>query len=255
MTVADQIVVFIDWLAHDPSRESADAIDELAADNGLSAWQSQLLNAAYNQNLLRREAEFRHCSIDRALKTLDNLKPANAADLAALTLDRLQGISNRIAHGNTSNWRQYWNVGSYRVEKPRPEDDCRERLLSDLQEKFRSLGIAAEAEGRYADRKRADIRVSFNGFNVPIEIKKSCHRDLWSAVRTQLMEKYARDSDANGYGIYLVFWFGNTEYCRPTPGPGKPVKTASELEDRLADGLSEEEKRKISILVIDVAER
>ncbi len=115
------------------------------------------------------------------------------------------------------------------------------------------MDIDAQPEGRYADDKRSDIRVSFGKFNVPVEIKKSCHRDLWSAIRRQLIAKYTRDPGAHGYGIYLVFWFGNTEHCRPTPGEKSPPKSGAQLEERLRDTLSDEEKRKISICVIDVA--
>ena len=50
------------------------------------------------------------------------------------------------------------------------EDHCRDALLSDLRYRMRGLGIAAEPEGRYASEKRADIRVSGDGFNVPVEI-------------------------------------------------------------------------------------
>ena len=43
---------------------------------------------------------------------------------------------------------------------------------------------------------------------MPVEIKKSTHDELWTAIRTQLMAKYMRDPEADGYGIYLVLWFG-----------------------------------------------
>ena len=51
----------------------------------------------------------------------------------------------------------------------------------------------ARPEGHYAESKRADIRVFHGGFNVSVEIKKSSHQDLWSAIRNQLIAKYTRD--------------------------------------------------------------
>ena len=86
---------------------------------------------------------------------------------------------------------------------------------------------------------------------MPVEIKKSSHRDLWSAIRTQLMAKYARDPRARGYGIYLVFWFGEAD-CQP-PGSGLRPRSAAELQSRLMDTLSPDEANLISICVIDVA--
>ena len=74
-------------------------------------------------------------------------------------------------------------------------------------------------EGSYKDDKRADIRLSVPGFNIPIEIKRSCHDDWWSSIRTQLIAEYTRDPDTDGYGIYLVFWFGEAEGCKTCVGP------------------------------------
>ena len=132
------------------------------------------------------------------------------------------------------------------------EDHCRDRLLSDLRSRAEPLGIDAEPEGRYADEKRSDIRVSYGGFNVPVEIKKSDHRNLWSAIRIQLIKKYARDPGADGHGIYVVFWFGK-KHCQP-PESGPRPSNAAELEERLRDALSPEEARKIRICAIDVME-
>ena len=55
-----------------------------------------------------------------------------------------------------------------------------------------------------------------------VEIKKSIHRNLWSAIRNQLIAKYTRDPTAGGCGIYLVFWFGKG-LCQP-PESGSPSK-------------------------------
>ena len=115
------------------------------------------------------------------------------------------------------------------------------------------LEIDVQPEGRYADDKRADIRVSHGHRNVPIEIKRSCHRDLWSAIRSQLIARYTRDPGAGGHGIYLVFWFGVTEGCRPTPpAQGTPPANSRVLEHRLQSTLSGDEQLKIRICVIDV---
>ena len=67
------------------------------------------------------------------------------------------------------------------------------------------------------------------------------------------MHKYTRDPGADGYGIYLVFWFG-AEGCQMPPS-GKRPSSAHELQERLLDTLSAEEKFKISICVIDVSKR
>ena len=87
---------------------------------------------------------------------------------------------------------------------------------------------------------------------MPVEIKKSDHRNLWSAIRKQLIKKYTRDPGTGGHGIYLEFWFGK-KHCQSPESGTRPGSTA-ELEERLRDTLSPEETRKIRICVIDVAE-
>ena len=125
------------------------------------------------------------------------------------------------------------------------------RFIDSSWSEWSPLGIDAQREGSYADDKRADIRVSYCDFNVPVEIKKSTHRDLWRAIREQLITQYTRDPDTDGYGIYLVFWFG-AEGCQMPPS-GKRPTSAHELQERLLDTLSPDEKFKISICVIDVS--
>jgi len=84
-----------------------------------------------------------------------------------------------------------------------------------------------------------------------VEIKRSTDRKLWSAFRSQLIKKYVRDPGTDGHGIYLVLWFGNKGV--PMPPSGARPQSAQELEKRLQDSLSLDERLKISIVVIDVA--
>ena len=252
MMTTDLVTALINRLASLRSRDATEALESLSSDNSLSPWRFNVVNAASRQNQIRREDSFRHKNVDQVLQVLDNLKPANAADLAALTTHILSDMAEQIRDGNTSPWRQYWNVDSHnRPEDQKPEDGCRDTLLLDLRRKLEPLGIHAQQEGYYADDKRADIRVAYGNFNVPMEIKKSTHRDLWRAIKEQLIAKYTRDPGADGYGIYLVFWFG-AEGCQMPPS-GKRPTSAQELQERLLDTLSPDEKFKISICVIDVS--
>ena len=241
-------------LASDPSNAATDALEDLSENRALRPWQLRLQDARSRQREVRREANFRHLSVKQVLETLDNRRPANPADLAALTVDVLIELAREIRHGNTSDWRQYWNLDSNkRPQDPRPEEACRDALLSDLKARLDPLGVDAELEVTYADDKRADICVSCNGLNVPIEIKKSSHAHLWKAIRNQLIAKYARDPGSNGHGIYLVFWFGRDRCQRPPTGPAPETPTALREQLLASANLSREERRKISVCVIDVS--
>ena len=253
MSASGLVHNLIRHLAKFPAKEARNALASLCSDTALVRWQSLLSEAQENQRVIWRDAGFSHPNIEQVCKTLSNDDPANAADLAALVVDWIHEIAEEIQTGNTDDWRPYWNEDSYgRPCSPKPENSCRDALLSKLKESL-PHGVDAQPEGSYANDARADIRISCCNFNVPVEIKKSCHRDLWSAIKTQLIAQYTRDPDADGYGIYLVLWFGYTEDCRPAMGSGPQLKGASELENRLSSTLSAAENLKISICVIDVA--
>ena len=244
----------INALSSKPSRDASDMLERLSTETWLRPWRLKLQHAAGRQREVRREDKFRHPTVEQVLGTLDNRRPANAADLAALTVDFLGDLAKTIRHGNTSDWRKYWNVDPPKhPDKPRPEDECRNHLLSDLRRVLAPLGVDAQPEGAYADDKRADIRVSCDGFNVPIEIKKSGHSDLWTAIRRQLIAKYTRDPDSDGYGVYLVFWFGHDQCKRPPDGPVPETPDALRGQLLATANFSTEERRKIFIVVIDVS--
>ncbi len=244
----------ISTLGDDPSTAASEALKALLRVADAEPWAPAIADATERQARKRREHEYRHSHIRKVVRTLDRRTPANEGDLAALVLDELTEISRKTRDGSTSDWRQHWNVDPYnRPTAPKPEDACRDAVLSDLQERLSRFGINAEKEGVYADDKRSDIRVSFAGFNVPVEIKRSCHPDVWTAVRSQLIAKYARDPGAAGYGIYLVLWFGDTESCRPTKCGGWTPATAEDVKLTIQQSLDDRDGRLISVCVVDVA--
>ena len=199
-----------------------------------------------------REASYQYPDIERVRQTLSNEAPASAADLAALLVDRLEELARRIRTGNTDDWRQYWNEAVRgRPESPKIEDHCRDALLSDLKNLLKPIGVDAQREGQYANDRRSDIRVSYGTFNVPVEIKRDRHRELWSDLRDQLMAKYTIDPATGGYGIYLVFWFGDGKVQSSPSGP-RP-SNPQELREWLEASLTEDERRRIRVLVVDVS--
>ena len=241
-------------LATNPVPEASEALERLSGKPALAPFGSSISDAKDRQARTRREHEFRYCDIRQVTKTLANEDPANASDLAGLLMDVLENLSKQIRDSNTSDWRQYWNVDEYnRPVGPKPEEACRDALLSDLRSHVGRLGIDAQPEGRYADDKRSDIRASFGGFNVPVEIKRSCHGDLWTAIKRQLIPKYTRDPGAEGYGIYLVFWFGDADGCPPTALEGWTPPNATAVKEKLMELLSDQERQKVSICVIDAS--
>ena len=241
-------------LANDTSAAATDALKGLLEKRDAGDWMAVTAHSLESQTRKRREKEYEHCGIGEVVETLENRSPANAGDLAALVFDELSDISGKIRNDCTSDWRQHWNV-NHRNDPvdPKPEDACRDAILSDLQERVVRLGVDAQPEGVYANDKRADIRVSFGGFNVPVEIKRSCHRDVWTAMQQQLIPNYTRSPGASSYGIYLVFWFGDDDDCKPTKYAGWTPQSADDLRGKLQELVPEDKKNLISVCVTDVS--
>lgn len=243
---ADLIRDLVAKLAATSSAPASEQLNRLCERPSLTSWHNRLTHARTQQRALRREAEFRHATVEQVLETLSGANPANPADLAALTVDVLEGLAQEIRDGDTSDWRQYWNG-----QNPHKETECRNRFLSDLRQRLDRFGVQADPEVQHADDKRADFRVSFEGFHVPVEVKTTLSGDLWSAIADQLIPKYARDPKAAGTGILLVFWFGTPMWKRAPSG--ERLHTPEELRDALEKTLTPEQERLISVCVVDVS--
>ncbi|MEO8122156.1 MAG: hypothetical protein ABI606_22875 [Rhodoferax sp.] len=243
--MSDYVASLISALAGNPDDAALKALTELQQRQDMKHWADSLSRALYDQRITRRKARFKPASVVEVCGTLANLKPANAADLWALTVDHLTQLASEIRNGNTNDYRQYWEG-----ETPKIEDDCRDALLSDLKPRLARIGIVTEPEGRYADEKRADIKVMVASMQIPIEIKRETHPDVWKAIGAQLVAKYSRESASDGYGIFLVFWFTGNLKAAPADGGTRP-KTPQELQHRLAASVPEALKHKIAVLVVD----
>jgi len=241
----------IKHLAADPNQEATEALEALLADDTLANWHSMLKSRLHTQRRIRGDVSYHRLTIEQISQTLRGGTPANAGDLAALVMDRIGELATTIRDGNTDDWKQYWDLPHGRPPTPRHEDHCRDALLSDLRQSLLPHGVDAQPEGQYAEDKRADMRIAFSNFQVPVEVKKNNHRELWNSMHKQLIKQYVRDPETDGYGIYLVFWFGE-EYTQAAPNGRRP-NSPEELRTRLESDLSPEEARKLSVCVVDVS--
>ena len=255
LDAAEHVRSLIYQLSRIPTDDASTALKNLSSDDNLLPWRPYIDDAKVRQIALRREVSFRFGSAEKIQKVFDNLAPANASDLGVLAFEHIVELSKEIRNNNTSNWRQYWNVDSYnRPNKPKPENACRDAFLSDLRSKFQPLNIDAQPQGIHTNDNCSDIQISYDGLSIPVEIKHNGSDDLWIGIQEQLIKKYTGDPRSDGHGIYLVFWFG-IENQHKTPSGIESPKSATEVEELLRQRLSEQEKRKILICVVDVSKQ
>lgn len=246
MEMGEYVASLITTLAGNPDDAATQALTALQLRQDLKHWADSLSRALYDQRITRRKALFKPASVAKVCQTLANkLKPANAADLFALTVDHLKQLIRGIRNSDTDDYDQYW-AGDI----PKSEERCRNALLSALKPRLAPISISAEPERHHADRKRADIEVASGLIHIPMETKGEWHKDVWKAIGNQLIAQYCREPASDGYGIFLVFWFTGNMKAAPTDG-GAKVKTPQELQQRLAATVPEELRHKIAVLVVD----
>ena len=242
----DILRTLIEALAASPEVGATEVLARLRDDPVLPKWHPLLKSASDRQSVVRRDAAYRPPRAAQVIEALNDGPPANAADLQELVVDRLQQITGDVRTTNVNLWRQFWNENS---RTPKHEDACRDSLVATLRARL-PTGCDAQPEGQYAANKRADIRVAASDWNVPVEIKKNSHSEVWSAVRNQLLPRYTNDPATEGLGIYLVLWFG-PDQTASVPRGRKPM-TPDAMRERLLANLATEERRRAVVIVMDV---
>lgn len=255
-TRADVIRRAIQLLSAYPEKEAGAAIKSLIADATLAAWKANLQHAYAQWSRVHRESAFRYPSPEAILGVLAGGPPVNAADLKVIVTEELLRLRRELRSGSNTPWKAYWNTDSNgNVKEPRIENLCRDRLLERLLDRLERYKITdALAEAQRPEDTRADMLVlNGAGKSLPIEVKRHYHAKLWTAPEAQL-KGYTRAEGSEGYGIYLVFWFGLLVGAIPARKDqlAKPT-TAQALEDMLIADLAAEDREQLGVLVFDVS--
>lgn len=88
---------------------------------------------------------------------------------------------------------------------PKDEESCRDVILQRLKDRYgNDLDVTKE---RYEANNRVDINVRYKVeyFEMQIECKKDINRELYTSIKSQLIDKYF--SSNIQHGIYLIFNF------------------------------------------------
>lgn len=93
---------------------------------------------------------------------------------------------------------------------PRDEESCRDIILQRLKDRYgNDLDVTKE---RYEANNRVDINIRYKiecNFEIQIECKKDNNRELYTSIKSQLIDKYF--SSKVQHGIYLIFNFKNND--------------------------------------------
>ena len=215
---------------------------QLEGNPDLVSYRPHLLHALANQRQRRRDVEYDRPDWAKTIKALENGSPATVADLHALVVAHLENLNHVIGHDNTDLFKRFWNLDQYaRPINPRPEEACRDDLITLMRPSLLPVGITVEPEGHMARDKRADISVAMPGRKVLCELKRDYHSEIWTAIQNQLERYYAHNPEARGFGVFCVFWFGHKrpQAIPSAPNGLAPPSSAAEMGQILKDLMPE----------------
>lgn len=219
------------------------------------SWGPQLAHAAAEHARMMRDDRYLAPPLSDLVAALAGGAPASPADLTAVVIEEMERYRATLRTGSETPWKRFWNTDKYgAATTPQIENECRDRLLEILRVRLERYGIVATLpEARRGENTRVDVLLlSHAGKNLPIEAKRNHNRELWSALLDQLTG-YAADAGADGFGIYLIFWFG-AEFPLPGRADEQALPSSAEsLEAMLVGDIPPRLQDKIEVLVLDVS--
>jgi hypothetical protein len=247
----ETVKALLDNLGRNPTVEAAEALKALAAARTMGHWQRLVEYQVQAQRAVHREATFRALGPSDVARLLANGPPAQISDLAALVFDQIQTMEGRLRGDSSFQLRQFWDKDN----KPRPEDWCRDALANQLGLLLKSQKVDVQPESQAAAKKRVDLRATLitdSGvrLSLPIEAKKDNHRLVWTAWRDQLQWLYTTDPDAQGFGIYLVFWFDHESM--PSPEGVRP-SSAEAFASQIRARMPESDRHRLLVYALDLS--
>ena len=237
----------IDAIAERPCTEATNALQSLI-DAPAETYSEIARHALALQRKERRDEEYVPPSLPHLQSVMANDLPQTPEDMRGYFLDRLDRLQELIHGSNTDMWEAYWQG-----DRPAVENYCRNRLIEHVSGRL-PPSIRFEPEFHMPDQKRADIAAIRNAIGLPVEIKGQWNDDLWTAPIDQLDAKYTCDWRAEGFGVYIVLWFGNVPEKRLKAHPdGLPrPATPKALRRMLIDRLPEDRRSRIDVYVLDL---
>jgi hypothetical protein len=247
---AQYLRAMIQQLGNDTSEAAVDALRTLC-DSPADSYTSMLRVVVSEQTRKRVDALYVPPTLEAVAAVLNDLPPASGDDLQAYLLEALEIVGKKVRSDDVDSWRGFYDDDG----APHDEERCRDHLIGLLRQEAQA--IAFDPEGHVASDKEIDIACKVGALLMPIEVKGQWHDELWVAADQQLDRLYTPDWRADGYGIYLVLWFGdNVPKNKKLKSPGRASKRPSSpqtLRDQLIERSRAAKTGRVSVVVLDLS--
>ena len=139
--------------------------------------------------------------------------------LLDVLIESLKRLEAKL-QGETPTSQFLWDRVNKNTYKPKDENSLSDFIKNHLDDDIRQKGVVVNREVQIHRGERTDIHVdaliqdpktgAFDTISAIIEVKGCWNRELYQAMKTQLMDKYLKDNHCQ-YGLYLIGWF-NCDY-------------------------------------------
>lgn len=147
--------------------------------------------------------------IKRIVEDRRQLLVRDEEELMEAVWEALRDFQTQI-RGEGSQVMRLWNEP---VHTPKPEEPLSREIGAEIQRVLAARGVKITLEVKIREGQFVDIHVAAVTANskrrlisLIIEVKGCWHKELKTALDTQLSMRYLKDNDAH-YGIYLAVWF------------------------------------------------
>lgn len=244
---SEYIRTLITRLGSDVSNEAVTALTALRdAHEDSYTWALRTVSAEQLQK--QADKSYTPPTLDQIKMILDDGPPNSVADLRAIVAEELRELGRRLRGSSEDEIDLYWTDGGL----PHTENKCRDRTVSLLRGHLAPLSIYTANEADMPQDKRADIVFQHDALLLPLEAKRQQHRDLWNAIDGQLEAFYTGHWQAEGQGLFLVFWFGSGYQVPAPPGGGAKPTSADDLQNKLEQHSSVKAGR-VEVIVLDLS--
>lgn len=238
-------------LAADLSDRATELLQKLVSELQPSTRFYNHLKHVYSQHTQWiAEKDMQQVSLEIVKPILFGGVPSTLRDLQSIVLDQLADYQRRLQGSPTDDYKVFWNE-----KKPHSENYGRNRIVQGIDPLMNRFVIRAHIESQMPNVKRCDFLNTFANMDAPVEVKGQWHKDVWTAATSQL-EDYSREYRADGYGIYLVLWFGHIEGSKKNPRKdplNRMPRTADEMYHFLIDNYRDKISEKTKIFVLDIS--
>ena len=239
-------------IGRDTTASVITVLNDLIDDPRMEPFHNNLRSLRAASKRQRSLRDFTPPKIRDVRAALDQGRPASVEHMRRIFVELLARLQDDIHGGDLGLIDQF-----YEKDRRLGENDATKRVVNWLRPRLEPLGFVDVIEHQLAGGNRCDITASIQTPTgrrmLVVEVKGQWNKELFTAAKIQLADRYAIHQTAEEQGVYLVLWFGADEKIAGLKNHANLQH--SDLRRKLEDDLPVELVGKIDVVVLDFERR